>query len=406
MRILFSHYLASDDHPATRMVHAAAAEIAQLGHRVLVHRTQDLAAAPRTTSDLSSDSSPPTRGCLRRSLWFLRELERNRRGYQRDRQALLRFRPDVVICRQDAYRFSMPLACARLGIPLVTFADAPVAYETRHFNGERRWHPPGLVERIERWGLQRSREVVAISQPTAKLIRQLGFDGPVTVVPNGVDVQRFGPRSEPLRLALRDRYGITTPLVAGFLGTFRAFHGLPLLRDVIRQSLNRSDVTWILIGDGPERATLETLAGHPRVRLLGARPATEIPDLLATFDVMVVPHQRLVSEFYFCPIKVLEGMASGLACLASQQGDIPTLLDHGRAGVLVPDDRLDNWVDALHGLLDDPRRMRMLGRAARARVEANYTWPQVGYRLESVLQSAGSRPAGLARRFTPVPQVG
>src|SRR5207247_938091 len=99
-----------------------------------------------------------------------------------------------------------------------------------------------------------------------------------------------------------------------------------LLADLIRRAAGRRDVTWLLVGDGPGRAGMETeLAGVPHVRFLGRRPPDQVPELLAALDVLVVPHHRTVANFYFCPLKVLEGMAAGVACLASTQGDIPTL---------------------------------------------------------------------------------
>jgi len=388
VRILYSHYLPSDDHPAVRMVQASAAELVRLGHEVRIHRTQP-AAVPVSGA---SRAPTPSSGRVRRALWFTKELARNRAGLRRDSAALADFRPDVVFCRQDAYRFSMPLACRRAGAPVVTFADAPVAYETRQFNQEGRWHPPGLVERIERWNLRQSRAVVAVSHPTARLIEGYRTRVPVTVVGNGVDTDRFRPRSEAERAETRRRLGIHTPHVVGFVGTFRRFHGLPLLRELMARTLNRQDLTWVLIGDGPERGELASLEGHPRARFLGRQPAEEVPDLLATLDVMVVPHQRLISEFYFCPIKVLEGMAAGVACLASDQGDIPIILDRGRAGQLVATDDPGDWAVALAELLNYPTLRLGLQHAARNRVLAEYTWGHTAQRLEDVLIQA-SEPA-------------
>lgn len=389
MRILYSHYLPADDHPATRMVHAAAAELTALGHEVRVHRSQ----VPHAASAAGpAPAAAPNYKFARKALWFTKELSRNRAAFRRDSAAVADFRPDVVLCRQDAYRMSMPLACRRAGVPLVTHADCPVAYETRHFNQEGRWHPPGLVERIEHWTLRSSRAVIAISRPTAKLVREYGVTVPVWVVPNGVDAGRFAPRSVERRAEVRRALGVDTPLVAGLVGTVRAFHGLPLLRDVIRRTADRPDLTWVLVGDGPERHTLADLEGHPRVMFLGRRPTDEIPDLVAALDVMVVPHRRVVPTFYFCPIKVLEAMASGVACLASDQGDVPELLDRGRAGRLVVTDDPAHWAAALLQLLDQPAARAALGEAARERVHARYTWRATAKSMADALAGAARRP--------------
>ena len=399
MRILYSHYLTSESHPATRMARALANALAASGHEVLFHGTR------ATDAPVGGSAGGERRGGLRRALWFGRELARNRAGLRRDLAAIRAFAPDVVLCRQDAYQFSMPLACRRLGVPLVTHADAPVAYETRHFNQERRWHPPGLVERIERWTLRQSRAVVAISHPTARLVAGHGANRPVTVVPNGVDCDTFRPASPGERAATRTRLGIGTPLVAGFSGTFRAFHGLPLLREIIARTLDRTDLTWVLLGDGPSRHELEGLEGHPRVKFLGRRPAAEVPGVLAALDVVVVPHQRAVPEFYFCPIKVLEGMAAGAVCLASSQGDIPEMLDHGRAGRLVGSDDPTAWAAALQELFDSPETRTRLGRAARERAASAYSWTSAANAVGAVLEVARANTHPRTGHRTAAPKV-
>ena len=279
MRILYSHYLAAEDHPAVRMVQSIAAELRHLGHEVLIHRSEPLkdsahkpAAAPRGAGGGSLRS-------VRRRLWFARAVAENVGGYRRDAAAVQAFGPDVVLARQDAYRYSMPLSCSRLGVPLVTFADAPVAYETRHVNPSGRWHPPRLVESIERWGLRRSRAAVTVSNPAAGLLERYALNLPIHVAPNGVDADRFRPSTESERAETRRRLGVATPRVAGFVGTFQPFHGLNLLGDLVRLTADRTDLTWLLVGDGVGRQKLEAdLKGHPRVVFAGRQPPERVAE--------------------------------------------------------------------------------------------------------------------------------
>jgi glycosyltransferase involved in cell wall biosynthesis len=268
----------------------------------------------------------------------------------------------------------------------------------RHFNPAGRWHPPGVVERVERWGLRRSAAVVAISNPTARLLDRYRLDVPTTVIPNGVDTERFRPLSAADRAEVRARLGLETPHVVGFVGTFQPFHGLGLLRELIIRTLHRSDLTWVLVGDGPARDEVAVLADHPRVRLLGRRPADEIPQLLGALDVVVAPHQREVKEFYFCPIKVLEGMAVGVPCLASNQGDIPELLGRDRAGLTVSTDDPDHWAASLTRLLNDYPFRCQLGTGARARVLSRYTWRHTAQQMEDVFTQAAERTLAVTAR--------
>lgn len=379
MRILYSHYLREQEHPAVRMVDEVADGLRRLGHEVVVHASAAESADVPVTPPHAARPSVP-----KRLLWFAKELHRNCGTYRRDAAAVAAVRPDVVLCRQDAYRFSMPLACRRAGVPVVTYADAPVAYETRHFNPAGRWHPAGLVELVERWVLRHSRAVVTVSEPAAAILRRYHLPSPIAVAANGVDVGRFRPLTAAEREECRRALGVTTPHVAGFVGTFRPFHGGQLLADLIRRTARRSDLTWLLVGDGPGRGAVEEAArGLPRVVFAGRRPAAAVPGLLGSMDLLVCPHQHSVPEFYFCPLKVLEGMAAGVPCLASAQGDIPRLL--GGGGRALRSDHPDVWAEAVTLLLDSPHERTVMGAAGRERALAHFTWGATATAVATVL---------------------
>lgn len=402
MKVLYTHYVREAQHPAVQMVEAIARELERGGHEVTVHRSagpeEVLRGGPvRDGSSTSPGSARPER--LRGRAWFLRALGRNAPMFRRDLDALRRARPDVVLARQDAYCASVPLAARWLGIPLVTYADAPVAYETRVFGGGGgRWHPPGLVEAIEAWTLRRSRAVLTVSHPAAELLGRYGVAVPIRVVPNGVDPARFPEIDQSTRAALRRTLGLTAPYVAGFVGTFKAFHGTDRLRDLILATSDRDDTQWLLVGDGPERPALErAVAGGSRVVFLGRRPPEEIGRLQSLIDVAVAPHSPMGDAFYFCPLKVLEAAAAGCAVVASAQGDIPDLLDRGDAGVVLAEPGLDVWARAVHRLLDDSEGRRALGRRARDRVMTRYTWRRTAERVGAILAEAAAATAQLRR---------
>lgn len=422
MKVLFSHYLLDDDHPAARMVYEIAAMLCARGHEVLVHRSAGARPGtvgrrcklsdselrhPRLARPLAATSTPlphvPSRASssartfptLRARAWFMKAILRNAPMARRDAQAIQDFGPDVVLARQDAYCVSMAWAAHLAGVPLVTYADAPVAYESRTFNAsERRWHPPGLVETVEAWTLRHSKAVVTVSRPAARRLERYGLTVPIYVVPNGVDPKRFAPMDANERQSLRLRLGITAPKVVAFAGTFKRFHGTDRLGEMILALAHRNDVQWLLIGDGPERAALEqTLSGRAPALFPGRWPAAEIGRVLSVADVAVAPHPPLNGDFYFCPLKVLEYAAAGCAVVASRQGDIPEILGHGRAGEVISGCELGPWIASVSRLLDDDDRRQILGRAARERVLSRYTWAHTAERVEAVLIQALMGPA-------------
>ena len=389
MKVLYSHYLADDGHPAVRMVHAIADELRHLGHDVHIHRSLG-EAGPQTSSVARREGGALS--ALRGRLWFARALVRDRARTRRDLAALDAFQPDVVLARQDAYCESMPRAAARRGVPLVTYADAPVAYETRHHDHSGRWHPPGLVEAIERRTLKRSRAVIAVSNPSAELLARYGVKSPIEVISNGVHPERFAAMPNEERRRGRRALGIEAPLILGFQGGFQSFHGLDRLRDLMLSTAGRPDVHWLMIGDGPGREELQrAVSGKVRATFLGRRLPETMGPLLGLIDVALAPHE-FGGVFYFCPLKILEYAAAGCAVIAGDQGDIASLLDDGRAGILVNDGELASWTEALDRALNNPERSRELGRAARSFVLEQFTWKVTAEKVERVLNRVTGSP--------------
>ena len=117
-----------------------------------------------------------------------------------------------------------------------------------------------------------------------------------------------------------------------------------------------------IVGDGPERPALEAqarrlgLAG--RCRFVGTR--TDLGDLLAAFDVLVVP-----SRSEGLPYLVLEAMVAGTPLIATTVGGIPEVVVDGVLGVLVPPRDPGRLAEALADALRDPGRARALAEAAR-----------------------------------------
>ena len=138
------------------MVEQIARELRTIGHDVRVYASNGLNSS---VGDTSSSEIPrystPVRS-LKRALWFAKTIGRNWARLKKDLQAIADFQPDIVLARQDAYCWSVVKAAVQKKVPVVTYADAPVAYECRMFNLASRWHPPGVVEWIEKRGLQQS----------------------------------------------------------------------------------------------------------------------------------------------------------------------------------------------------------------------------------------------------------
>jgi len=154
------------------------------------------------------------------------------------------------------------------------------------------------------------------------------------------------------------------------------------------------EATLTIVGDGPERARLETagsLVGE-RVHFLGARSPQEVLDLHGEHHVIAAPSLPYPRGGEGTPTAVLDAMAAGLVPLGSRTGGLADLLASGEHGVLVPSDNPDALAAALRRLADTPETLADLSRSARA-VTREYAWPQSAARLEARLRDAHERVA-------------
>jgi alpha-maltose-1-phosphate synthase len=98
----------------------------------------------------------------------------------------------------------------------------------------------------------------------------------------------------------------------------------------------------------------------------------------------------LPSRYDLWPAVLAEAMAHGLPCIGTTVGSIPQILDHGKAGLLVPADDPAGLAAAVLRVLTDDKLARSLGSAGRQRVEQEFTWDHVVERMAPVLSQARS----------------
>ena len=288
------------------------------------------------------------------------ELRRSKRFSIREWQPLwraLRDGVDIV----HAHKFGSNVWGSTIG----RLAGVPVIAH------EHTWSFEGETGRklLDRWVVARFAElVIAVSAEDARRMASIERIDPrmIEVVPNGI------PALPSPSGNVRAELGIPQDaFVVGAVTVFRPQKALEVLVDAAARAMEFvPDLHVLLAGDGPDRAALEAhvrsagLAG--RVSLPGARG--DVADVLAALDVFA-----LSSDFEGSPLAVIEAMAAGKAIVATQVGGVPDLLEHGRAGLLVPRRDVEELARAFVRLAGDEGLRARLGGAARRRQAAELT---------------------------------
>ena len=238
---------------------------------------------------------------------------------------------------------------------------------------------------LRRW-LLRNDAFVAISADIEREWLGLGVPASkIRRIASGVDGRRYAPGASLAEATLPTR-----PRVL-FTGRLHPQKNLGVLIDAWPAVVRATGARLILVGQGPERERLEGqaralgVADHVVFHGAVADPA----DVLRAADLFVLP-----SRAEGMSNSLLEAMATGLPCVASDIGGNQDLLGPGGAGVLVPGASAETWAGCLIALLDDPDRRARLGASARRRVVEEYDLPRVVGRYVALyreLIAAGGR---------------
>ena len=278
---------------------------------------------------------------------------------------------DLVHAHVYSSAAASALATVGTGIPLVVTEHTEALWQGRR----GKLFSPWMYRRVAR--------VIAVSDAIRRrLVERDGVPaGKITVIPNSVPPTREAHGDDlPLPAGMEDGpvVGVVARLqpekgVTGFLkAAAHVMRAFPATR-------------FAVVGDGPLREELfglaEDLGVRERVLFLGFRPDAQA--LIGMMDVVAVPS---VSEG--TPLVVLEAMAAGVPVVASRVGGIPSQLQNGTEGILVPPGDPRALGDAILGLLRDPERARRMGEAGRLRAATEFSHENMVRRVEGIYRDA------------------
>lgn len=211
-----------------------------------------------------------------------------------------------------------------------------------------------------------SSHVVAVSKGVRAFNLSLGIDpGRITVIFNGVDLNRFapgqsgnGPEERPAS-------------IVGFVGRLCWYKGLDNLVAAAPAIIRRvPSARFVIIGEGPEGDRLRrkvAAAGLDKVfSFLGHQDEPE--RFYGDFDVVVMP--SVIEAF---PVGALEAMAMSRPVVASRVGGLTEIIENDVNGFLVDPGDSGLLADRVCRLLQDKKLAKQIGARARKRVESHYS---------------------------------
>jgi colanic acid biosynthesis glycosyl transferase WcaI len=229
-----------------------------------------------------------------------------------------------------------------------------------------------LVLRMEKSLLHRFDIVSSISGRMIERLLQKGVaQERIRYFPNWVDVTHIKPTPSSARY--RARLGIAAnALVVLFSGTLGGKQGLMVIPAVARLLAARSDVLFVICGDGMMKAELEAAsAGLPNLRLLPLQPLESLGELLSMADIHLLPQNSGAADLVL-PSKLSGMLASGRPVIAQCLSGTELESVVSQCGVVVPPEDPISLAAAVTQLADDIATRVEMGRRAREYAETNF----------------------------------
>ncbi len=290
-------------------------------------------------------------------------------------------KPDILHAHSPALNGLAALKVAKkYKIPLVYecrafWEDAAVDHGTATEGGLRYY----LTKMLETYVFKQADAITTICEGLRSDIVSRGIPAEkVTVIPNAVDIEQFTYGVEPDQ-ALRTQLGLQNKIVLGFIGSFYAYEGLPLLLEALPTILEKQPETrLLLVGGGPQEALIKQktkeLGLDGQVMFTGRIPHERVQDYYNQVDIFIYPRLSMRLTDLVTPLKPLEAMAQGRLVVASDVGGHKELIEHQRNGYLFKANDAGDLAETVLAVLNQTQQWEQIRLTGRLYVEQTRNW--------------------------------
>ncbi len=217
--------------------------------------------------------------------------------------------------------------------------------------------------------------VVTFHPQPANLLRRLMISRKTQVIPTGIDPAPYGRRND--QASIHNDQNVTLT----YVGRLESIKGVEdFLATAASVKLDAPSLRIQVVGWYAD--------GHPLVTRYADRAdftglRDDIPTILSQTDIFVLPsYSEGLSN------ALMEAMASGCACIASEVGGNCFLIQNGVSGLLFPAGDREALAAHIRRLLSDPAKRKAMGEAARRRIDETFSWSVVGEQYRELFQTA------------------
>ncbi|MFH1255413.1 MAG: glycosyltransferase family 4 protein [bacterium] len=225
--------------------------------------------------------------------------------------------------------------------------------------------------------------VQVISNYLADFARQMGYDGDLAVVPNGVDIKKFKVESLKFKVdESRKKLGIGDN--DKIIITVSRLVKKNAVGDVVKSlAYLPQNVKFLILGSGPDEKKLKSLVENlklsARVIMLGSVKNELVPEYLAIADIFIRPS---LSEGQ--GIAFLEAMAAGTPVIATEVGGIVDFLRDRETGLFCRMNNPESIAEKVEEFLNNNELAEKIKINAKSMIEKDYDWNLIAIKMKNI----------------------
>lgn len=301
-------------------------------------------------------------------------------------------RPDVVIGTSPTFFAAMAAAAAGLKrrIPFIMEVRDLWPAVIVELGMLRNRHMIRALERLELSLYARATRVVTVTESFRRNLIERGIPArKVFTIPNGADVEFWQPADPPAEL--RHRLNLEGRFVVLYIGAHGISHALSRLLESARQLREHTQISFLFVGEGAEKAGLVRQAqeaGLTNVQFLDPVARDAVREFYALADVCLVPLRDIPLFDTFIPSKMFEMMAMAKPIVASLRGEAADILRRSGGAIVVEPEDSDAVAQAVLRLYHQREEAREMGQRGRRFVVEHYSRASLAARYLNVMSEA------------------
>jgi glycosyltransferase involved in cell wall biosynthesis len=222
-----------------------------------------------------------------------------------------------------------------------------------------------LSTRLEQACYRRAIQVVVVTQGIFNRLVLRGIPSEkLYLLPNGANTDLFTYNLKG-RERIRSELGLEHKFIAIYAGIHGLAQGLETILDAAQILQTHSDIHIILIGDGPKKADILSLAASynlPNLTLLPEKPREQMPDYLSASDIALIPLKKADIFKVALPSKIFDAWACERPVLLSIDGEARQVVESVNGGAFILPEDPTEMAKALIDLKESPAMRETMGK--------------------------------------------